>query len=422
MTQVYRDVACTACGCVCDDLQITVEQNRITRFEPPCPLAERWFQQANQTSSNVAWIDEQPCELATALDRAADILRASQMPLIYGLASSSTPGQRAAVALADRLGAIIDTAASSCHGPSIMAIQQVGESTCSLGEIKNRADLVIYWGSDPVKNHPRHMERYSVDSAGMFVPEGRAGRRLVVIDCAETESARRADHFIQVEKNSDFEIFWALRAMLRGVSVDVESIGGVSVNVWQDLLEQMKLCRCGVFFFGRGLTQHDTANATVEALLLLTRELNGVTRFHARRMRVYGDVAGADSVLCWQTGFPFSVNLANGGPRYNPGEYSAPHLLAAREVDACVLIGNEGIETFSSAARKQLESIPTIAIGSVGTFWPFKPHIRFATSIYGIHTFGTAYRMDEVPIPLRSYLTTNLPRDADLLFVLEKLL
>jgi formylmethanofuran dehydrogenase subunit B len=143
MTRVFQYVACAACGCVCDDLQITVEQNQITGFQPACSLAERWMQQANLTSSSTAWIDDQECELATALDRAAEILQRAQLPLIYGLASSSTPGQRAAIGLAERLGAMIDMAASSCHGPSMMAIQQVGELTCSLGEIKNRADLVI---------------------------------------------------------------------------------------------------------------------------------------------------------------------------------------------------------------------------------------------------------------------------------------
>jgi formylmethanofuran dehydrogenase subunit B len=109
------------------------------------------------------------------------------------------------------------------------------------------------------------------------------------------------------------------------------------------------------------------------------------------------------------------VNLATGIPRYNPGEYSAPHLLAAKEVDACVLIGNDGIASFSAEAAEQLQSIPTIALGSPGTDWPLAPSVRFATSIYGIHAPGTAYRMDEVPIPLRAYLSTNLPRDADVL-------
>ena len=40
-----------------------------------------------------------------------------------------------------------------------------------------------------------------------------------------------------------------------------------------------------------------------------------------------GDVAGADIVMTWITGYPFSVNLARGYPRYNPGEFSAQDML-----------------------------------------------------------------------------------------------
>ena len=34
------------------------------------------------------------------------------------------------------------------------------------GEIRNRADLVIYWGSNPALSHPRHMERYAAFPPG----------------------------------------------------------------------------------------------------------------------------------------------------------------------------------------------------------------------------------------------------------------
>ena len=50
-------------------------------------------------------------------------------------------------------------------------------------------------------------------------------------------------------------------------------------------------------FFGLGLTRHGLPHANVEALLRLVTDLNAHTRFVARRMRVPGDVAGADSVL-----------------------------------------------------------------------------------------------------------------------------
>ena len=141
---IATDVACTVCGCVCDDLRVTISGNRIQRLEPACPLAERWFLNPAISTDTPAKVDGREVPLPEAIAAAAEILASARHPLIYGLSRSSTPGQKVAVELADFLGASIDTTASRCHAPSIMALQEVGESTCSLGEVRNRADLVIY--------------------------------------------------------------------------------------------------------------------------------------------------------------------------------------------------------------------------------------------------------------------------------------
>src|SRR5579872_5338464 len=211
------EVACTVCGCVCDDLRITVEDERIVRAEGACKLAEPWYLSQGSRRPPVAEIENQPVALNTALDRAAGILRTARSPLIYGLSRSDTTGQQAAIALADRLGATIDTTASLGHAPAILALQEAGESTCTLGEIRNRADLVIFWGSNPADSHPRHFERYSLDPPGEFLPRGRADRTLVVVDIAPTASSARADVFIQVEPGRDFEALWTLRGLVHGL-------------------------------------------------------------------------------------------------------------------------------------------------------------------------------------------------------------
>ena len=100
---------------------------------------------------------------------------------------------------------------SVCHGPTGMAFQGVGEATATLGEIKNRADLVIYWGGNPAESHPRHFTRYAVTPKGMFTPNGRKDRTVVLVDVRRTPSARAADIFVQVKPGKDFEVLWALR-------------------------------------------------------------------------------------------------------------------------------------------------------------------------------------------------------------------
>jgi formylmethanofuran dehydrogenase subunit B len=350
-----------------------------------------------------------------AIARAANILRDSRAPLIWGLSRSSTGGQRAAVLLADRIGATIDTTASVCHGPSIMAIQQIGESTCSLGEVRNRADLVVFWGADPATSHPRHFERYSVDAKGLFTPRGRADRHVIVIDSEETETSRLADTFIKIRRSCDFDAIWALRQLLRGIELPPSADVGAPHDQLRELAQRMTGCRYGVVFFGLGLAQSGLGHANVEALLRLVKDLNGFTRFTARRLRIPGDVAGADAVLCWLTGFAFAVNLARGFPRYNPGEYSANELLERGEVDACLLVGSEPLADLSPAARKAIERLPTIALDFPNITPSLQATVQFTTAIYGIHAPGTVYRMDEVPIPVQKLIETSLPTDKDVL-------
>ncbi|WP_439625272.1 formylmethanofuran dehydrogenase subunit B [Gemmata sp.] len=432
-------MACTVCGCVCDDLRVTTEGGRVVSAEGACVLAEPWFRSQNADHPPAAEVAGRPVEPAVAYDRAAELLRAAKYPLIFGLSRSTTEGQRAATALADRLGATIDTTASTGHAPSIMALQQVGESTCTLGEIKNRADLVIYWGSDPVTTHPRHMERYALEPRGRWVPNGREDRFLVVVDEEETETAKQADLFIRIAPGKHWEALWELRMLVRRgagedgggreVRTDEASGGRKSPGTFyppgdlrpplapalKELARRMTTCRCGVVFFGTGLTRDRLAHRTIEALLQLVTDLNDHTRFYVRRMRRYGDVAGADSVLAWQTGYPFGVNLSRGYPRYNPGEFTGPEMLARGEPDLCLLVGSETAADFPAAAVAHLRRVPVITLDSPGVPPVVPAAVRFTTAVYGVHRVGTAYRMDEVPVPLRVLLPTDYPSDAEVL-------
>jgi formylmethanofuran dehydrogenase subunit B len=411
---VFQHVPCTVCGCVCDDLTVTTDGSHITRAEGACSLAQPWFDRLNRDQPPLAQIDGAEVPFETALDRAVQILRGAKSPLIYGLSRSTTEGQRLAVELAERLGGTIDTTAATGHAVSLMALQQVGESTCTLGEVANRADLVIYWGSDPINTHPRHLERYSHEPKGRFVPNGKTDRHLLMVSSEPNDSALVADEFLAVEPDRDWEVLWTLRGLIRGIEPTSSKIGA-DLSQLRKLAQRMKSCRFGIVFFGSGLTRQSCGHRIIEALLQLTSELNQYTRFYARRMRRLGDVAGADSVLTWQTGYPFGVNFAAGYPRYHPGEFSAPEMLSRREVDACLFLGSETTSEFGPDARELLRQIPIIALESPMTESIPRPTVRFTTAVYGVHRRGTAYRMDEVPVPLQILLPTNYPSDGEVL-------
>ena len=421
--RVIRDATCTACACVCDDIDLTVHGEKIIAAERACDLGERWFLSQRNQDRPECLIQGKPASVADGIERAAQILVSAKYPLVYGLSDTTTESQRVAVSIADWLGANIDTPTSVDHGPTGMAFQGVGEVTCSLGEVRNRGDLIIFWGTNPAVSHPRHFSKYSLHPQGLFVPHGRADRTCVVIDVEETESAQEADLFVRIKPGSDFEVAWILRALAAGIEVDakqVESDTGQPLPVWQNLIERMKQAKFGVFFYGRGVTMSRGKNVNAEAVLALTRDMNRYTRFVCRSNRGRGNVSGADNVLTWQTGYPFGVNLSRGYPRYNPGEYTAAEVLARKEADAALIIANDPTERLNQAAREHLAAIPHVTLDPRESPVTRGAAVAFTVATYGINVPGTVYRLDDVPISLRPAFASPFTSDFAILSGIEQ--
>ena len=418
-TTLVENATCTFCGCVCDDMHLSVDldEKQITKAKNACILGRAWYANHTVEDRPAALIDGEEATLEEAVDEAARILVESRFPIVYGLSDTTCEAQREAVALADMVKANIDTTTSVCHGPSGIAFQGVGESTATLGEIKNRADLVIYWGGNPAESHPRHFTRYSVTPKGMFVPEGRKDRTVVLVDVRKTKSAPVADIFIQVKPGSDFELLWALRALLKGgqVNPSVEERTGVSMEMMTDLVERMKSCRYGVLFFGMGLTMTRGRHFNPGAVLALTTDLNHHTHFVALPVRGHGNVTGADNVLSWQTGFPFGINFSRGYPRFNPGEFTTVDLLVRGEADAACIIASDPASNFPRDAIEHLHRIPVISLDPKATNTSKLARVAFTTATYGISAPGTVYRMDNVPIRLRTAFPVPHPSDEEVL-------
>jgi len=311
---VYTDVVCPFCGCLCDDLEVTVEDGHIKGVKNACGISRSKFMNHDKNRLESPTIDGVEVPLEKAVDEAADILSTSRRPLVYGLSSTECVAIAKAVELAELAGGVVDNTSSVCHGPTILALQQVGESKTTLGEVKNRADLVIFWGSNPSQAHLRHILRYSGMAKGRFVPNGRKDRYIVAVDIKMTGTARMADEFIKVEPNRDFELLQTLRAAVRGHEPSADSVAGVPREKVMELAERMKAARFGIVFFGLGLTQSEGRHMNIDAAVGLVAELNNHTKFLLTPMRGHYNVGGANTVTTWQTGYPYAVDFSRGYP------------------------------------------------------------------------------------------------------------
>lgn len=292
-----------------------------------------------------------------------------------------------------------------------------GKPACTLGEVKNRADLIIYWGGNPAECHPRHFTKYTLTPKGKFTPHGRKDRTMVLVDIRETPSARAADIFLQIRPGRDFEALTALRAIIKDQPVDPERVAqtGLTLDQLRDLANRMKRAQFGVMFFGMGLTMTRGKYMNSSAILTLAAELNAFTKFIAMPMRGHGNVTGADTVLRWTTGYPFGVCFNRGYPRYNPGEFSTIDLLVRGDVDAVLVVGADPAATMPQPAIEHLKRVPTIVLDPKVSTTMRIARVGILTAATGISANGTVYRMDEVPIPLRPALRSPYPTDEEVL-------
>lgn len=455
---VIKAVTCPVCGSLCDDIELTVEKGRIVKVKNGCAMCEAKFLGYCSEHRVLKPMIRKNGELVKtslkeAVKRAAEILAEANYPVLYGWSNTSCEATSVGIELAEEVGGVIDNTSVVCHGPSILSVQDVGIPSCTLGQIRHRADLIVYWGSNPWSAHPRHIERYTAFSEGRFEKSAwrgyvakikalvgrkkiqsaikrlvlkkpsqistqleptfvpsimREGRKLIVIDVRRTKTAEMADFFVQVEPNKDYELLQAFRALVRDQELEVDNVAGVPVEYLEEVADAMVGCEFGVLFFGLGLTMSGAKLRNVDAALSLVRDLNMRTKFVIMPMRGHFNVTGANTVSTWQTGYPYAVDFSLGYPRYNPGETSVVDILLRKESDAALIVASDPVSNFPRKAAEHLVENPLIVIDPHMNVTAQMADVLIPSAFVGIEAAGTAYRMDHVPIPLKKVV--NPPR------------
>src|SRR3990170_5469331 len=178
---VISSVTCPVCGSFCDDIELVIENNKVVDVKNACAVGAARFLHYSDHRNMKPLIRKNgelvEVSLDEAIKKSAEILAEAKYPLLYGWSSTNCEATRVGLELAEEVGGVMDNTATICHGPSIISIQDVGIPTCTLGQLRHRADLVFYWGCDPWSAHPRHVDRYTNFSSGRF--QGSTWRRNV---------------------------------------------------------------------------------------------------------------------------------------------------------------------------------------------------------------------------------------------------
>lgn len=406
-------VPCPFCSLLCDDIVLEgtpggglhVVENGCTRavagFERPSPSVE-------------PRIAGKPATWEDAYARAAALLRDATQPLFAGL-GTDVDGMRAVLSLADRTGGIVDHMHGAAMASNVATVQGHGWMTTTLSEVKNRADVLLFIGTDAVRHHPRFFERVVWNAQSLF---GLASEERTVIYLGPdldtkpgVSPAGREPEHIRCERERLCEVVLALRALLAGAALKAKTVAGVKSSVLATLVERLRGARYAVILWAAGDLDPQSADLTIEAIVDLVNDLNEVTR--CAGMPLGGNDGGmsAQSVTSWQSGFPPGTSFAPGYPVHDPRRYATKRLLEAKAADCLFWISSLG-----PTPPPEAPAVPTVILGLEAPRPPRSPEVFLPVATPGVDHAGQMVRLDSVvSLPLRRLRDSALPSVAQAL-------
>jgi formylmethanofuran dehydrogenase subunit B len=328
-----------------------------------------------------AWIAGEPATLEAAIIAAAELLASSRHPLIAGL-GTDVAGARAAVRLAERIGAVVDHMHADPLLRNLDVMRSSGVVLTTPNEADVRADTLLLIGPALDGAWPELPRR-------LFGPMRRiqgdvdVERRIYCLcpgrDLANPSSGKTATVTVGKQPGQLPALLAALRARVAGRPIGKTHVSSSKLD---DVATGLKAARYGVAIWSAAML--DTL--TIEMLCGLVDDLNAETRFAGLPLPPGDNAVGVMQACAWMTGMPMRTGFGHGFPQHDPWFFDGRRLVASGETDCVVWISAYGATT--PAWRK---APPTIALTGGEAKFQATPRVHIAVGRPGVDHDGVAY-------------------------------
>lgn len=289
-----------------------------------------------------ARIDGRPVTLDAAIAEAAKLLDASRLPVIAGL-GADIAGARAAVALAERVGGVIDHMHSDALLHDLAVMREAGACVTTPNEARLRGDTLLLVGPGLMEAWPEMGDRLL---SAPLAPQVGEERRIFWL-CPGKAATLPASVKVVGRNAGELPTRLALvRAHLGGRFAKVP-------KAIADLAKELQTARFGVAVWSVASLDE----LTIQMLFGLLDDLNARTRFTGLPLAPGDNAIGVLQTCGWATGFPPRTGFARAYPEHDPWRFDAKRLIQSGEAD-CAL----WISAYGAAEPAWRTSVPTITL------------------------------------------------------------
>lgn len=416
---IFEDVASPFCGIASDDLVVEVTGNQVKVKENGDAVTIPGFE--TPITDVTPRIQGKEATLDEAVQHIAQLINNSKQTLIGGLGTDLN-GARAAMAVADKARASVDSAYSDLAFRNILVLQDTGYMTTTLTEVRNRVDVLLIVGTDVELTFPRFFERMVWTEESMFGQDIES-REVIYLGKApsaeaSTSPAGRKAQVIPCDNADLPEVISVLRALVKGKQVQATEVAGVAVTELQQLADKLNAAKYSVVTWSAGQLNIDHAEMTIQNLCEMIKEINKTTRSNGLPLGGKEGDTTVNAVSSWQSGYPMRTNFHRGHPEYDPYLNNGKRMLAENEADLLLWVSSFNIEVTppQSAAT-------TVVLGRSGMTFEQEPEVYIPVGVPGIDHAGRAFRTDSVvSVPLKKLRDSGLPSTFDVLTAVEQAL
>jgi len=184
------------------------------------------------------------------------------------------------------------------------------------------------------------------------------------------------------------------------------------------LAEQLKQAKYSVVAWSAGQLDFDHAEATVQTVCEMVKDLNLDTRSSGLPLGGKEGGVTVNQVSAWQAGFPMRTSFNRGYPDYDPYLSDTNRMLANDEVDTLLWVSSFNVDRTPPQSKAK-----TIVLGRSGMSFDQEPEVFIPVGTPGIDHVGRAFRTDGVvSVPLRKLRDSGLPSTFDVLTAVEELI
>jgi len=315
------------------------------------------------------WINGSPETLSMAISEAAAMLEASRLPLIAGL-GADIAGARAAIGLAQRIGAAVDHMHSDLLLRNLDVMREAGVMLTTPNETLVRADTLLLVGPGAVEGWHELSSRLSGRTGGTDA-SARTGRRIFCLCPGRGAKINRDIGAVGLGVGELPVLLAALRARVNGRAA---GRSGSSARGIESLAGALKAARFGVAVWSAA----DLDPLAIEMLCGMVNDLNATTRFAGLPLAPASNAVGVLAACGWMTGFPVRTAFGRRHPEHDPWRYDTTRLVDSGECD-CVL----WISAYPAPPPKWRRTPATIAFAAPEVKFRNIPRVRIMVGCPG---------------------------------------